>query len=128
MPIEYEIDPVRNLLRTRCSGETTLEDVMKHFGELRADAALPKRINVLLDLTAIATAPERDQLRAIVSEIKQLGSSLRWGVMAIVARTDLVFGMSRIRGGFSEDAFSTPGVFRPVREAEPWLETQIEPR
>lgn len=128
MPIDYEIDAARSLVRTRCTGETTLAEVLEHFSELRADPELPKRISVLLDLTGIATAPERDQLRAIVSEIKQLGGSLRWGVMAIVARTDLVFGMSRILGVFVEDAFSNTGVFRQVREAERWLETQIDPR
>jgi hypothetical protein len=125
MPIEYEIDAARSLIRTRCVGATTLDEVLAHFEELRSDAALPERINVLLDLTALATAPERDQLRAIVSEIKSMSSSLRWGVLAIVARTDLVYGMSRILGVFVEDSFTGTNVFRQVREAERWLEGQL---
>ena len=126
MPIEYEIDRSRNLLRTRCVGETTLDEVLKHFTDLRGDPTLPPQINVLLDLTALTSAPERDQLRAVVGEIKTLGSSLRWGVLAIVARTDLMFGMSRILGVFVEDAFTGTSVFRQVREAERWLDTQLK--
>jgi hypothetical protein len=128
MPIRYDIDEVRGLIRTRCVGETTLAEVTKHFEELRADPRLPKRVSVLLDLTALATAPDRDQLRSVVAEVKEVGASLRWGALAIVARTDLLFGMSRILAVFVEEVFTKTGVFRQLAEAERWLDAQLTER
>ena len=129
MPIRYDIDEERSLLRTRCVGGTmSLAEVVDHFKELRADPRLPKRVNVLLDLTALVSAPERDQLRSIVSEMKDVGASLRWGVLAVAARTDLLFGMSRILGVFVEDVFTNTGVFRQLSEAERWIDAQMAAR
>jgi hypothetical protein len=128
MPILYEIDKARGLIRTRCVGATSLAEVLAHFKDLRTEPDLPPRVNVLLDLSGLSSAPERDQLRAVVAEMKDLGSSLRWCALAIVAKTDLLFGMSRILGVFVEDSFSSIGVFRQVAEAERWLEAQMGSR
>jgi hypothetical protein len=126
MPIRYDIDEERSLLRTRCVGGTmSLAEVVDHFKELRADPRLPKRVNVLLDLTALVSAPERDQLRSVVAEVKEIGASVRWGVLAVAARTDLIFGMSRIFAVFVDDLFSNTGVFRQLAEAERWIDAQI---
>jgi hypothetical protein len=129
LPITYEIDRARKLIRTRCFGATSIAEVLEHFEELRAEPELPARVNVLLDLSSLVTAPERDQLRAIVAEMKDLGSgALSWGVLAIVAKTDLLFGMSRILGVFVEDSFSNTGVFRQLAEAERWIDAQLAAR
>jgi len=128
MPILYEIDQARGLIRTRCVGAVSLEEVLAHFKDLKTEPGLPERVNVLLDLSALSSAPERDQLRAVVAEMKELGSELRWGVLAIVAKTDLLFGMSRILGVFVEDSFSNTGVFRQPAEAERWLDAQLGAR
>jgi len=128
MPIRYDIEEARNLIRTRCVGVTTLAEVAEHFKELRADPRVPTRANVLLDLTALVSAPERDQLRSVVADMKDIGTSLRWGVLAVVARTDLLFGMSRILAVFVEDVFTNTGVFRQLAEAERWVDAQIAGR
>jgi len=128
MPIRYDIDEARGLIRTRCTGMMILPEVIDHFKELRADPRLPRRVNVLLDLTALVNAPERDQLRSVVVEVKDVGASLRWGVLAVVARTDLIFGMSRIFAVFVEDVFTNTGVFRQLAEAERWLDAQLKER
>ena len=128
MPIVYEIDRDRSVIRTRAIGAVTLDEVLAHFKELRADADVPGRPNILLDLTAQVSAPERDQLRAVVAEMKSLGTELRWGALAIVAKSDLLFGMSRILGVFVEDSFSNIGVFRQMAEAERWLDVQLTSR
>ena len=128
MPISYEIDRARGLIRTRCFGATSLQEVLAHFKDLRNEPDLPPRMSVLLDLSALSSAPERDQLRAVVAEMKDVGPAVRWGALAIVAKTDLLFGMSRILGVFVEDSFSNTGVFRHMSEAERWLETQMGSR
>jgi hypothetical protein len=128
MPIPYEIDEARSLIRTRCTGTMTLPEVIDHFKELRADPRLPKRVNVLLDLTALVNAPERDQLRSVVAEVKEAGTALRWGAIAVAARTDLIYGMSRIFAVFVEDVFTSTGVFRQLAEAERWIDAQVAER
>lgn len=124
MPIEYEIDRKKGVIRTRCVGPTTLVEVMEHFHTLHGDPALPPRIDVLLDLCEMSSVPEREQIRAIVSQVKTLGSELRWGLLAIVAPSDLLFGMSRVFGIFVEESFANVGVFRRPSEAEAWLASQ----
>ena len=128
MPIRYDIEEARSLIRTRCTGVTTLAEVAAHFKELRADSRVPQHANVLLDLTALVSAPERDQLRSVVAEMKGVGGSLHWGVLAVAARTDLLFGMSRILAVFVEDVFTSTGVFRTLVEAERWIDSQIAGR
>jgi hypothetical protein len=128
MSISYEIEPERSLIRTRCSGAVTLDEVLKHFAELRSLPSLPTPLHVFLDLTEMTTAPERDQLRAVVTEIRELGTSLRWGVLVIAAHSDLLFGMSRILGVFVESNFTNTGVFRRLGEAETWLASQLDLR
>ena len=128
MPITWEIDRKRKLIRTRCFGATVLEEVLRHFAELRAATDLPAPLSVLLDLTEVSTAPEREHLRAVVNEIRSLGSTLRWGALAIAARSDLLFGMSRILAVFVEPSFTSTGVFRKVEEAEAWLASHGVPR
>jgi hypothetical protein len=127
MPIVYEIDRTRGLIRTCCVGPVTLGEVMDHFNQLRSDARLPKRVNVLIDVTAMSSAPDRDELRAVVAEVKKTSVSLDWGVLAVVAQSDLLFGMHRIFAVFIEDNFTATGVFRTHAEAERWLDLQLGP-
>ena len=128
MTISYEIDRERGVLRTRCLGHTTLPEVLDHFAALAAQPDLPRGLDVLLDLSQQVAAPERDQLRAVAGEMKDLTSKLGWGAIAIVATTDLMFGMSRMLGIFAEGHFSNTGVFRSLAEAERWLENERRKR
>lgn len=124
MPVSYEIDRVRGLIRTRCSGETTLPEVLQYFETLRSQTDLPERLDGLLDMTEMIGAPDRDQLRAIAGEMKAMRPKLNLGAVAIVAPGDLLFGMSRMLGIFADEVFSSTGVFRTLSEAERWLEAQ----
>jgi hypothetical protein len=122
VPITYEIDRARGLMRTHCRGVVTFSEVVEHFRQLHADPEVPERIHVILDLRELRTSPDRDQLRAIASEVKDLKERLRWGALAIVAESDLLFGMSRVFGVFAEGYFSQINVFRSEPEALRWLE------
>jgi hypothetical protein len=122
VPITYEIDRARCLMRTRCRGAVGFREVVEHFRQLHADPEVPERVHVILDLRELTTSPDRDQLRAIASEVKDLKERLRWGALAIVAESDLLFGMSRVFGVFAESHFSQINVFRSEPEALRWLE------
>jgi len=121
MPIHHEIDRKRSLIRTTCTGAVNLEEVSQHFRALESERDLPDPLDVLLDLSAISSVPEADQIQLIAAEIRRLLGKIHWGVCAIVATRDLVFGVSRVLEVRAEDAFSATQVFREPAAAEAWL-------
>ena len=124
MPVRYRLNSESGSIHTRCVGDVTLEDVMGHFDELRRDPALPRRLDVLLDLGEMQSIPERDQLWSVAGALDGLASELEWGVCAIVASSDALFGMIRVFMVFAEEVFVRTQVFRTLAEAEAWLASQ----
>lgn len=127
MPVLYEFDAQRGVVRTRCVGDVGFEEVIAHFRELEGDAALPARLDVLLDLTALESVPESDQLRSVAGEVEQFQKRVEWGACAVVASSDLLFGMSRVFQAFAEVHFTDASVFRELPEAERWLASRRPP-
>jgi hypothetical protein len=121
VPIIYEIDAATPLIRTRCIGPVTLADVFEHFRVLGADPAVPEQVNVLLDLREMTSEPQSHQIRAAAAEVIDLKGRVQWGVCAVVAASELLYGMSRVFGVFSQEAFRESRVFRELSEAEVWL-------
>ena len=124
MPIKYEIDGGRRLIHTRCVGATTLAEVMDHFQALRSDAAVPEEMNVLLDLSHQTSAPDSAQIKKIAAATGRMREVVQWGALAVVARSDVLFGMSRMLEVMAEPHFATIRVFRDLAPAEAWLRTQ----
>jgi len=94
---------------------------MGHFLELEADPALPKRLDVFLDLDKTTSLPESDQLQDVTRAIERLQAKVEWGSCAILASRDALFGMSRMFEVFADGLFSRSCVFREREEAERWL-------
>ncbi len=120
MPITYEIDRSRHLIRTRCFGVVRLPDVMAHFDELQRDPERPDRLDVLLDLRDIETPPEAPQLQAVADRVG-LMDGLVFGACAIVSNSEAMFGMSRMFEVLARAHFSVLRTFRDVEAAEEWL-------
>jgi hypothetical protein len=121
MPVTYDVDRDLSLIRTRCVGAVRLSDVVAHFRELRNDASLHERVDVLLDLTEVQTNPRSDQLRSAAREVESLGRKIGWGACAIVADRDILFGIARMFHAFAQDQFTHANVLRDREEAERWL-------
>jgi hypothetical protein len=96
---------------------------MDHFRLLKTDPELPERLDVLLDLADVTSVPEREQLREVAAAIEELKSTVEWGACAVVARQDVLFGMSRMFETFADGSFARTHVFRERHEAERWLST-----
>jgi len=121
MPIQYQIDPQHRLIRTTCSGNVALADVIEHFDQLERDPNRAERLDVLLDLHAITSVPEVAQLRAVAERVGQV-RALSFGACAIVTDSDAMFGMSRMFEVFAERHFTAMRVFRDHAGAEVWLQ------
>jgi hypothetical protein len=124
MPVTYTIDPDRALVRTRCTGEVTLTEVLGHFAELARDPHRPDRLDVLLDLSELSSLPEPGQLRLVAHEIGTIEGEVRFRACAIVATQDVVFGLARMFEAFASTRFETTRVCRTLEEAEGWLRGQ----
>lgn len=124
MPVTYEIDQERELIRTRCEGPVKFTEVLEHFRALENDPSLPARPDVLLDLTAAEASPESDQLRSVAREVEILKKKIDWGACAIVADRDIWFGFARVFHAFAQEHFSQATVLRDLDEALRWLESQ----
>jgi hypothetical protein len=121
VPITYQIDAAKNLLRTTAVGQLTQQEVIDHFRTLAKDPRRPERPDVFLDLSAVDSLPEIGQLSLVVSEMKKIGAKLRFGTCAIVANRDALFGMMRMFEAQAEEFFRETRTFRTATEAEAWL-------
>ena len=120
MPITYDIDRTRGLVRTSCRGQVTLPEVLAHFDVPQQDPRRPSHLDVLLDLRELTTPPGAPQLRSVASRIGKV-SGLSFGQCAIVVDRDLVFGLSRMFEAFAHAHFEEIQIFREPAAAEAWL-------
>ena len=127
MPIKYNIDHERGLIRTVCSGYVTFAEVLEHFVNLRADASIPDGLDVLLDLSEVTSVPGTEQLRNVAAETGKLRTIIRWGLLAIVSSQPLLFAMGRMFEAFAEAYFEEIRVFYRLEDAEAWLGSKHGP-
>jgi hypothetical protein len=121
MPVSYQIDRGAKTIHTKCSGQVTFEEVLDHFLVLQNDPACPEKLDVLLDLTACTSIPETSQLRTVGSTIGQLRDRVKFNACAIVASSDVMFGMARMFQVFAEESFRDTQVFRDLEKGKRWL-------
>lgn len=123
MPVTYEIHPERNLIATRCLGETTLSEIMEHFDVLERDRNRPPHLNVLLDLTQQTSLPTSHQILAAANRIGMAKWLIDFRACAVVVQRDALFGMLRMFEVFAHPHFERLRVFRDPDEARAWLES-----
>jgi hypothetical protein len=121
MPVIYTIDAREKVIRTQCVGNVTPEEVIDHFRSVERDPDSADHLDVLLDLSDLTSLPESKQFPAVVAEINRIRKRIRFDVCAIVATTDVVFGMLRIFEVMAEEYFRAIRVFRVASDAEAWL-------
>ena len=121
MPVTYQIDRRAALIRTRCFGIVTLEEVRDHFRQLVKEPDLPKLLDVFLDLRDITSSPSAVDIREAGNTIARLPSTVRFGACAIVAPRDAIYGISRMFSVIVEQFFTAISAFRSASEAEVWL-------
>jgi len=121
MPVSYEIDAARGLIRTRCSGVVELADVLGHFATLQRDPARPAWPDVLLDFTGLGSLPNAAQIGAVKDRMSWR-PAFRFRFCAIVADRDVVFGIARMFQSMTTAFFEDVTVVRSVGDAEAWLE------
>jgi hypothetical protein len=121
MPVIYRIDGTKRIIRTRCIGQVTVDEVIDHFRVLERDADCPERLDVLLDVSEATSIPLSENLRQVTQEIGRIRSRVQFDSCAIVACGDVLFGMMRMFEVFAEKYFRETCAFRAIGDAEAWL-------
>jgi hypothetical protein len=124
MPVTYQIDQANGIIRTKCTGAVTIEEVLNHFRELERDPKCPERLDVLLDLSEQTSVPNQRNVQDVAFEIARVRGRIQFGICAIVASTDALFGMLRMFEVLAEEFFDKSHVFRSISEAEAWLASE----
>jgi hypothetical protein len=124
MPVTCQIDGANRLIHTKCIGSITVDEVIDHFRMLEQDPSCPDRLDVLLEVRKGTSVPKRDELREVVGEIARVRGRVQFGACAIVADSDVLFGMMRMFEVFAEDQFRKTKAFRTVDAAQAWLAEQ----
>ena len=121
MPILYEIDADRGLLRASFSGAVSPEELIAWYGELRAHPNFREDMKEIADFSLTEDPGwSKDEMKMVVSrEVFGPGAH-----RAFVGPTDLVYGLSRMYASFAETEGQggTIGVFRNVEEAQVWID------
>jgi hypothetical protein len=121
MPITYEIDPKRGLVRTTLAGFVTLPEVMAHFTALENDPRRSGPMNVLLDIRGLTSVPETGHLRRAAGRIDPERSPLQYGVCAMVATDPATVSTGKLFAVFARERFRATTVVPTLEEAERWL-------
>ena len=124
MPVTYEIDKARRLIRTSCRGNVNLDDVLRHFRTLVEDPACPPRLDVSLDFRELTSIPQTHALRSVSDEMGRIQDRLRFDACAIIASKEVGLGIARMFKAFAKAHFRVTRVFRSIDEADAWLREQ----
>ena len=121
MPITYEIERDRSLVRTTLVGFVTFAEVMAHFSALEADPRRSDTMNVLIDIRGLTSVPETGQLRRAANRIDPERSPLQYGVCAIVASDPAAVGTGKLFAVFARERFRATTIVPTIEAAEQWL-------
>ncbi len=114
-------DAARQLTIHTCSGRTTIEQIRGAISKFYAGAPTA---NILWDFSDadLSQVPRRD-IRKLAEDVRSIAHSRAGGKTAIVAHTELEFGLGRMYQIFGEIArqIATIEVFKTRSDAEQWL-------
>jgi hypothetical protein len=120
MPISYFINEEKKWLYSRATGLVTFDDFVAHmraeFG--RPSASYPE----IFDCTGATTDLTAADIRLLVKSREHIANVQEAGPVAIVAPTDLFFGLFRIFDLMTE-AIRPIRIFRNSTDAEAWLDS-----
>ena len=118
MPTAFEIDVARRLVVCRCWGVLTSEELVAHYRALSSDPAFDPTFSQLADLREVTAYDVDTHALASQTLVATFAPSAR---RALVASSDVGFGLSRMYGSYAQSAAHNLEVFRAIDEAERWL-------
>lgn len=119
MPISYRFED--GILRTTIEGETGFEDVKRYLDTLLADPAFVPGMPGLIDCRKVKSLFSIRDLRRTAADTKDRPAMKVPGRAAVIASSNLIYGLLRMYEVFSEGQATRIRVFRQPEEALAWL-------
>ena len=121
MPLVFDLDESRALVRTTADGVVNDEDMIRHVRALaEVHQKCPYKAE-LIDLRQIVIGEVTGEAVRQTAEIVSSSPGLRTVDMAFVATEDVVFGLSRMFEMLQVGHEGRIRVFRDMESAEEWL-------
>lgn len=121
MPILIHYEPEQNVLYSKAIGVIFIEDIMGYYSKIeRMD--LKPGYSVLADYSEAVSDLIYDEIVAMVERQRHLHRGLRPAKIAIVAKSDIMFGLARVYAAMIEPENIEVNVFRDRTQALQWLE------
>ncbi len=121
MPINYKYDEIKNILFGSIEGRVTIEDLRRALVGITESGDYPADVRALWDLRkldfTLIDSKFGEQLVALRKRNTKRGNAR----IAIIAETDLSFGMSRMYEMLSDGLPQQIMVFRDYSRGEAWL-------
>jgi len=120
MPVSYVLEGA--LLRLDLEGQYEPQDIIEQFLAGLGDPGCPGKVALLVDTTRSASLEKRAPHEiGYVAEFLGAHVERIGGRCAVVARSDVHFGMSRMGTVYSADVGVNAQVFRDPESALAWL-------
>jgi hypothetical protein len=120
MPITHSIEPTGPRVCTRAAGIVTYEELNKHLEDEVRDHAL--EMGELLDARDATTDITGREVRLLAYRTERLARTDQFGPLAIVATSEVAYGMARMYQTLCDALPVHIGVFRDIGEAREWLD------
>ncbi len=123
MPCRYTINPEARVVSAEYYGTLELADVRKNQSEMRADPGFDPSFNYLVDLRGVQTMGLSSMDMQTASQESFFNDNIK---VAVVAATDLHFGMSRVFEMSHDKREKTVKVFRDADDARRWIGLDVD--
>ena len=120
MPVTYRFDA--NIVVLEMVGEYSMDEVRQTILNSISDPKFPANTCLLIDLSESQSIYKRstEEVKAMAQYIASLGERFN-NRIALVAHSDLPYGLMRMSSVGSEERGVKSAVFRTVAEARKWL-------
>jgi hypothetical protein len=125
--ILYRIIPDQKVAYIKAWGKVTVDEIMIEGARMFAETEWENGFNILCDYREITEFnPVCEDVQRVVDQDKKHEPLFDKSKCAVVAKGDLVFGISRMWEILSQDTNLSTMVFRDIREAINWLEMDMD--
>jgi len=123
MTLNYDILKDEKLVLAKGAGTVTLEEILDHFEALRKDARYQPPMKKLVDYRQVQQFQISVEDEKVLSKKKAAFDQIFYNEKcAIVAPSDLLYGMARMHGALMSEAPVDVEVVRDIRRAVQWLD------
>lgn len=122
MPLDYQIDSIQKLVRSRAWGVLTDAETRDHYQRIADDPTFRPTFHMLCDLRGVS---ELDVAPRHLRDLARLSTFAPQAQRAFVVHADEQFGVARMLQAFCELEGADVAVFRSLAEAERWLGIQV---